>query len=359
MSQKPLILARDTDARIEIRRVSGKIALEEAVGSPIWNANETYPATPLIDGFDGLPFTNQAIQDIAKRLNDVNARLESMDRSGISYALLSLTSPGIEGIADKGSAIDYARRTNDWIHEKYVQAYPDRFGFFCCAPLQDPEAAAKEVERCVNDLGAKGVLVNGFSNVSSEAMNTVQYMDDQKVEPFWTMLAKLDVPLYLHPRNPPVDQQRLYNGYPSLAQAGFAFTPETAGHALRIMCSGVLDRYPNIKIILGHCGEALPFMIHRIDQRMGLGDAGLNGPHKKTMMEYFQQNFYATCAGVRRESTLKCTIEELGESRVMFSVDYPFESNEEASDWFDGLAMNDNTKRALASGNAKRLFKLP
>jgi predicted TIM-barrel fold metal-dependent hydrolase len=200
--------------------------------------------------------------------------------------------------------------------------------------------------------------VNGFCNLDLDDQDKIQYLDDPACEPIWAMLAKLKVPLYLHPRSPPLNQQRLYKDYPNLAQAAYGFGVETAGHALRIMCSGTLDRYPSIQIILGHCAEGLPFLIHRIDHRMAISTAGTNGAHKKSMMEYLQNNFYATCAGVRRESTLKNTIEEMGESRTLFSVDYPYESNEDTADWFDGMQINENTREALASGNAKRLLNI-
>jgi predicted TIM-barrel fold metal-dependent hydrolase len=124
------------------------------------------------------------------------------------------------------------------------------------------------------------------------------------------------------------------------------------------MCFGILDRHPHISIILGHCAEALPFLIHRIDHRLAIGTPGANGPHKKIMLEYFQNNFYATLAGVRRLITLRDVLEELGEERVLSSIDYPFEKTEEAAEWFDGLEINANTRRAIATGNAKRLFRL-
>lgn len=224
--------------------------------------------------------------------------------------------------------------------------------------MQDPKAAAQELERAVTKLGAKGVLINGYSNINPDNMSDVQYLDAEVCTPFWDMLSKLDVPMYIHPRNPPPNQQRIYWDYPAMCQAAFAFGNETAGHAVRIMCSGLLDKYPNVQIILGHCAEALPFLVHRMDHRFSDGAPGMSGPHKKTMMYYFQNNFIATLAGVRRESTLRNTLEELGEGRVLFSVDYPYESNEEASDWFDGLQMNENTRRQIASENAKRWLKL-
>lgn len=353
-----MALVRETSETIKVKRLQGKIVLEEAVGCPFFDAMGTVPQRTLIHGMSELICDPELFEDIQVRLDDVPKRLASMDQSGIAYAVVSLTSPGIEGVMNAKTAVDLARKTNDYIYEKYVKAHPDRFGFFCCVPLQDPEAATLELERCVLQLGAKGALVNGFSNVSEEDVDAVQYLDDPKTEPLWEALSILDVPLYLHPRSPPLSQQRLYQGYPCLAQAPLGFGVETTGHALRIMCSGVLDRYPNLRIILGHCGEFLPFIIHRTDQRMATAPPGSSGAHQKPIIEYFQQNFFATLAGVRRESTLRSTLDELGESRVMFSVDYPYESCEEASDWFDGLQMNENTRRALAYENARKILKI-
>jgi predicted TIM-barrel fold metal-dependent hydrolase len=353
-----MALNRKTTETIQVKRLQGKIAIEEAVGSPYWKAHLTYPSQPMIQDLDGLPFCREFLADIDTCLDDVELRLHSMDQSGISYAVVSLTAPGVEGIFDPDVAVEFARKTNDAIHEKYVKAYPDRFGFFACLPTQRPEAAATELERAVTKLGAKGCLVNGFCNLDINDQTSVQYLDDPACEAIWAMLAKLKVPLYLHPRCPPLSQQRLYRDYPNLAQAAYGFGVETAGHALRIMCSGVLDRHPSVRIILGHCAEGLPFLIHRIDHRMAISTPGTNGAHTRDMMYYLQKNFYATCAGVRRESTLKNTIEEMGEGRVLFSVDYPYESNEDAADWFDALQMNENTREVVARGNAMRLLNI-
>jgi gamma-resorcylate decarboxylase len=355
-----MALNRTTTETINVIRIHGKIALEEAVGSPYFVAHGTHPPTPMIQGMkDGLPpYNTPFLEDIDDRLNNVEKRLQSMDASGIGYAIVSLTCPGIEGILDAEEAVELAKKTNDAMYENYAKAHPDRFGFFASIPMQKPEAAAAELERAVTVLGAKGVLINGFTNIDKEDVNRVQYLDEPKCEPFWAMLAKLDVPLYLHPRIPPLNQQRIYKWYPNLSQAAYGFGVETAGHSLRIMCSGFLDKYPNIQIILGHCAESLPFLVHRIDHRMAIGKQGSNGPYKRSMMEYLQNNFYATLAGVRRESTMRNTIDEMGEARTLFSVDYPYESNEDAADWFDGLQMNENTRQAIAWGNAKRLFKL-
>lgn len=351
-----MALNRETTESIRVARRGGKIALEEAVGSPSFAAHQNYPPRPVIKGLQGLPFSPEFLADIESRLDNVNLQLESMDRCGIQYAILSLTSPGIEGVSDTATAIRFAKETNDAIHQKYVATHPSRFGFFACVAMQDPEEAAKELERAVTKLGAKGVLINGFTNLDDHD-EELRYLDAPECEPFWAMLHRLQVPLYLHPRLPPTHQQVLYGQYPNLVSASYGFGVECAGHALRIMCSGILDKYP-VNIILGHCAEALPFLIHRADQRMLIGTPGSNGKHTKTLMHYFQNHFYATLAGVRRHSTLRNTIEELGESRVMFSVDYPYESNEDAADWFDSLEINENSRAVISHQNAIRLFGL-
>ncbi|VUC22712.1 unnamed protein product [Clonostachys rosea] len=355
-----MALNRKTTESIIVQRLQGKIALEEAVGSPYFVAHGTHPPSPMIIGSrNGLPpYNTPFLEDIDDRLDNIEKRLASMNASGIGYAIVSLTCPGVEGILDADEAVELARKTNDALYELYVKAHPTRFGFFASVPMQRPAEAAKELERTVKTLGAKGVLINGFTNINKNDVSEVQYLDDPKCEPFWKKLSELNVPLYLHPRIPPLNQQRIYESLPNLSQAAYGFGVETAGHALRIMCSGILDRYPNVQIILGHCAESLPFLVHRIDHRLAIGIRGTNGPYKKTMMYYLQNNFYATLAGVRRESTMRNTIDEMGEARVLFSVDYPYESNEDAADWFDGLQINENTRRAVAYENASRLFSI-
>lgn len=284
-----------------------------------------------------------------------------MNDSGIGYVIVSLTSPGIEGVFDTANATNLATQANDEMYANYVQAYPERFGFFAAVSMQDPSAAALELERAVTQLGAKGVLINGYSQIGSASNYTVQYLDEEQCEPFWAKVSELGVPVYLHPRPPPPTQQLLFgNGkYPMLAHAAYGFGTETAGHALRLMLSGVFDRYPGIQIILGHCAEALPFLVNRIDTRLEIGVPGADGPYNKTMKYYLQNNFYATLAGVRRLSTVLNTIEEMGEDRVMWSVDYPYESNEYAANWFDSVeGLGVETKKKLAWKNAERIFNL-
>ncbi|KAK7733360.1 hypothetical protein SLS57_000375 [Botryosphaeria dothidea] len=350
-------LNRHTNGTVQVPRLQGKIALEEAVGSTFWDAYQTYPVTNQLSGYDGVPFGGTIGADIIERLTDVPSRLDSMDDSGIGYVIVSLTSPGIEGVFDPSNATAFAQRANNEMYATYVQAHPDRFGFFAAVPLQDPAAAATELERAVTQLGALGALVNGYSQIGSPANHSVRYLDDPACDPFWAKAAELGVPVYLHPRPPPPSQQRLYQDYPMLAHAAYGFGVETAGHALRLMLSGLFDRHPSVQVILGHCAEALPFLVHRVDQRLLIAEAGAGGKHEKTTMHYLRNNFYATLAGVRRLSTVRDTIAEMGEDRVLWSVDYPYESNEDAADWFDQVeGLGEATKRKVGWENAERIF---
>ena len=289
-----------------------------------------------------------------------------MNNSGISYVIVSLSAPGIQGVHDTASAIKFSTDINDELYLKYADAYPDKFGFFATVPMQDPIAAASELERAVTVLGAKGAAVNGYTDIGSPANSTARYLDDAVNAPFWSKVAALNVPIYLHPRTPPLSQQLLYNypnnslsAYPGLVAAGFGFGAETAGHALRLMLSGLFDRHPDVQIILGHAAEGLPFLIHRSDTQLAAEVPGTNGPYKRPLRYYLRNNFYATLSGVRRLSTTQCTLAEMGEERVLYSVDYPFQSNEDSADWFDGVeGLGVETKRKIARGNAMRLFNI-
>ncbi|KAK7531034.1 amidohydrolase 2 [Phyllosticta citricarpa] len=351
-------LNRSTTCTNLVNRLTHKIALEEAILPVSIPLNETIPLVPQVDDVPGAVLSPTFTSDVAQRLTDVALRLQSMDASGIRYNIVSLTSPGIEGVFDAKLAVEYACKVNDEIHATYVAPHPTRFGFFACLPMQDPPAAARELERCVKQLGAKGALVNGYSQLGSA--DEVRYLDEAACEPVWAALAALDVPLYLHPRIPPPGQQRVYRGFPMLAHAAYGFGAETGAHALRLACSGLFDRYPRVQVILGHAAEALPFLAHRIDHRLAVGVPGASGSHKQSVAYYLRNNFLAALSGVRRLSTVRCTLEEMGEERVLWSVDYPYESNEDAADWFDGVeGLGEETKKKIAWRNAERIFGTP
>jgi predicted TIM-barrel fold metal-dependent hydrolase len=147
------------------------------------------------------------------------------------------------------------------------------------------------------------------------------------------------------------------SAYPGLVTGGFSFTAEAAVHSMRLMLSGLFDRHPSIQIILGHAAEGLPFLIHRSDLLLALEAPGSSGPHQRPLRYYLKNIFFATMSGVRRLSMVLCTLAEMGEDRVLFTSDYPFVSNEDQADWFDGVeGMGVRTKRKIASGNARVLL---
>ncbi|KAF7520306.1 hypothetical protein G7054_g12807 [Neopestalotiopsis clavispora] len=178
-------LTRATNGTVEVPRMFGKIALEEAVGTSLWAAYGTLPAIEQVSGYAGVPFSSSVAADIESRLTDIPARLQSMDDSGIGYVIISLTSPGIECVFNATNATKLATEVNDEMYADYVQAYPDRFGFFATVPMQDPTAAAAELERAVTQLGAKGALINGYSMIGTPDNYTVQYLDHEACDVFW------------------------------------------------------------------------------------------------------------------------------------------------------------------------------
>ena len=222
-----------------------KIALEEHFAI----------AETLADSAAFVPETNWP--ELKSRLLDIqDKRLALMDRHGIELTILSLNAPAIQAIWDVRQADELARRANDFLADQ-VSKRPSRFQAFAALPMQSPELAILELKRCVTQLGFKGALVNGFSQVGEP--DNVVYYDLPQYRPFWRALEALDVPFYLHPRNPLPAHARIYAGHSWLLGPTWAFGQETAVHALRLMGSGLFDEHPKLKIILGHMGEGLPF----------------------------------------------------------------------------------------------------
>ncbi|MGO9921291.1 MAG: amidohydrolase family protein, partial [Isosphaeraceae bacterium] len=248
-----------------------------------------------------------------------------------------------------------AQETNDCIHKTFVRPHPDRFAFFASVALQDPETASDELHRSVSELGAKGALIHGYTNIGDN--QTGRYLDEPENEPFWATVAELAVPVYLHPREPLPSHQRIYDGYASLLSPAWAFGHETSTHAVRLMLSGLFDRYPAIQIILGHLGEALPFTLPYLEHRLSVqrDGAGL-GAAEQPVSHYFNRNFLVTTSGHFHTRTLESAIAEIGSDRVMFSIDYPYERMQEAAGWFDASLLSYNDKLKVGRGNAERVF---
>src|SRR5512141_3507677 len=214
--------------------MQGKIALEEH-----------FAIEPTLG--DSQLFGAHVWNDLGPRLLDVqDMRLREMDKHGIELMILSLNAPAVQAIHDVKRAIDVARQANDHLAAE-VRKRPARFAGFAALPMQDPEAAAAELTRCVKELGFVGALVNGFSQMG--APDNVTYYDLPQYRPFWRAIEVLDVPFYLHPRNPQPGNPQ-FAGHNWLLGPNWAFSAETSVHALRLIGSGLFDEHSNLKMVL-------------------------------------------------------------------------------------------------------------
>lgn len=323
--------------------MQGKIALEEHFAIP-----ET-----LTDSAGFVPANYWP--ELKGRLLDIqDKRLRQMDEQGIEMMILSLNAPAVQAIPDARKANEIAVRANDYLAEE-VAKRPGRFQAFAALPMQDPDMAIAELDRAVMTLGFRGALVNGFSQVGDA--QTAAYYDLDRYWPFWAKVEQLDVPFYLHPRNPLASDSRIYEGHEWLLGPTWAFGQETAVHALRLMGSGLFDQYPGLRIILGHMGEGLPYSMWRIDHRNAWVKSQPRYKAKKKICEYFNQHFYLTTSGNFRTQTLIDALLEIGSDRILFSADWPFENIDHAAQWFDSATISEADRRKIGRDNALRLFK--
>ena len=324
--------------------MKGKIGLEEhfAIDDTLMDSKGFFPEVTWIE--------------VRDRIMDLHGRrLKLMDEFGMEMMILSLNAPAIQAIPDAKKANEIARKANDYLAEN-VRKRPDRFQALAALPMQDPDMASRELERCVKEMGFKGALVNGFTQVGDP--NTIVYYDMKQFWPFWATMEKLDVPFYLHPRNPLPQHSKIYEGHSWLMGPSWAFGQETAVHALRLMASGLFDAHPRLKIVLGHLGEGLPYSIWRVDHRNAWTQQAPRYPAKRKLGDYFQENFYLTTSGNFRTQSLIGAMLEIGADRILFSTDWPFENIDHAAKWFDAAPISEDDRRKIGRENAVRLFRL-
>jgi predicted TIM-barrel fold metal-dependent hydrolase len=287
--------------------------------------------------------------NIVERLREIGPmRIATMDEAGIDVQVLGHGMPSTQRM-DAESAVRLARISNDYVAEK-CKAYPTRLYGFANLPTPDPKAAADELERSVTKLGFKGAMVHGPSNGI--------FLDDEQFWPMWERAAALDVPIYMHPASMDQRVADIYlkdylKKYPVLIGAAWGFTIETATIGLRMVLSGVFEKYPKLQIILGHMGEALPFLLHRESETLHKLT-----PDGKDFRDIFTNHFHITTAGYYSTPALNFTITEMGIDRVLFSVDYPYVDSKAGTDWMAGLQLNATDKGKILGGNAKTLLKI-
>jgi len=296
---------------------------------------------------------NSAGEQMAQRLANLTdlgeRRIADMDKAGIDLQVLSHTVPSPEILAAR-RAVPLAQRVNDEMAEA-VRRYPARFTAFATLPIADPAAAARELERTVRQLGFKGAMINGVTQG--------RFLDDPFFTPILERAEALDVPLYLHPAPPPEPVEKAYfSGLePGLARmlsiAGWGWHAEEGLHTLRLIASGVFDRFPKLQIVIGHMGEMIPFFLARINAVL-TPFAKL----KRSVADYFHSNVHITTSGIFTAPPLYLALAVVGADRILFSVDYPYSSNEQGREFLDKLSLSPADFEKITHQNAERLLKL-
>jgi uncharacterized protein len=288
---------------------------------------------------------------VEQRLPGIGAtRLGEMDQAAITTQVLSLSGPGAD-LVDGLEGIALARDINDALASTISQ-HPDRFAGFAHLPMRRPDAAADEFERAVRDLGFCGALVNG--------MTEDLFLDDSRFDPILARAEQLDVPIYLHPSIPPESVRKAYyDNLPHkagfwLALAGWGWHSETAVHLLRLVLSGVLDRHPRLKVIIGHMGEGLPAMLARCDEIFAH-----EAPHlKRSIAQTVLDQVWVTTSGMFTLPPFFAALAVFGIDRIMFSIDYPYSTNQRGRDFLDMLPLAPVDLKKVAHVNADQLLKL-
>lgn len=312
---------------------------------------EHFMATPLVDAIPKLSDITRGWKPGWKgKLGDLgDGRLRDMDENGITVQVISATVPGAD-LLDGQEGIDFAKGTNDRLAAQ-VRQHPDRFAGFAHLPMRSPEAAADELERAVTRLGFRGAMINGLTED--------RFLDDARFAPVLARAAALDVPIYIHPNVPPKAVfDAYYSGLPLaeemlLSRPAFGWHAEVAIHVFRLALSNTFDKYPGLKIIVGHMGEMLPFMLDRMDHAatdLAFLDKGIS--------DILLDHVYITTAGVFSTSAFLCALTKFGVDRIMFSIDYPYSGAPLGKSWLDSVPLSPADKLKIMHGNADRLLKL-
>ncbi len=323
------------------------IALEEAFFIP--ELAERQPMSDIRRLAPLLGFRLESLEKYERRLSDFTEyRLPEMDDAGIDIQVLSLTVPGLQVDIDAERACDNAQFANDYL-AKVIGEHPDRFRGFAALPLQDPAAAAAELERAVTQHGLCGALVNDCITGPGG-----RYLDAPEYDELWSAVESLGVPLYLHPGAPAADHWRVLEGHPEMYGAPWSWAAEVGGHALRILFGGVFDRHPGATMILGHMGEFLPFQRSRLDSRYR--SMQTTTALQRVPSAYLGTNIVFTNSGVFSPAVMLGAVLEVGGDAIMFSVDYPYESSYEAVQGFERTTLSAADREKIAHGNAERLL---
>jgi 5-carboxyvanillate decarboxylase len=287
------------------------------------------------------------LQRVRRQLLDLeDERLAIMDGWGVDVHLLSLTAPGVQTLPDD-RAIALAANVNDRLAE-VIGRHPDRFAGLAAVAPQAPEAAAAEIGRAIGDLKLNGVVIN------SHTRN--EYLDDEKFWPIFEAAQDLGAPVYIHPRSPSAQMAQPYKRF-GLETGIYGFQAETGLHGIRLICSGVFDRFPRLQIVLGHLGEGIPFWLWRVDYMHPVRSSHNARPKLElTPSEYFKRNFKITTSGMNWHPALRFCIEAVGADNIMWAIDYPYQLTDGAVKFMNDAPISDADKRKIFHRNAERVF---
>lgn len=335
-----------------------KIALEEAFIWPTYKSDvdETFP--------------NEFTKNYEKLLDIKNIRVKEMEKNNIKIMVLSSTTSGIQCLNFGIDQVKKAQEINNYIYSQIEGN--NNFKAFDALPMRNPKKASQELERCVTKLGMVGALVNGYDIENlGNGKQKIYFYDTPEYDVLWKKFEELDVPLYLHPavyhsidESDPHMFDDLFKKYEILSASAWGFSFNLSYHVMRIVLSGVLDRFPKLKIILGHMGECIVFFADRFDHRVSIYKSETKNSSntiklpKLSLKQYIKKNFYVTTSGWFDDDTLDFIVKKAGINRVMFSIDYPYENAKLASKWLDNLKIPKINKEKIAWKNAKKILKL-
>ncbi|KAI1617666.1 hypothetical protein EDD36DRAFT_424743 [Exophiala viscosa] len=327
-----------------------KIALEEGFALPSSLAQNS----PI--GFT--PANASPEEHLSTNLLDIHGhRLRQMDENGVELMILSLNSAGCQGLSDQTAAETLSSSANDYLEDQ-VMKNPKRFAAFAALSMHDPKQAADELTRCMTKKkGFVGALLNDFQS-SGPNGNTMLFYDHPRYDVFWQAAADLRAPVYIHPRTPtPLINEQMWKDRPWLNLSVLGFANRVNMHLLAIITAGVLDRFPDLKLVIGHMGEHIPFEMYRLDHKLDRARfPNMKMRKDKLIRDYFGEQVFITTSGHFSTPALVCSISEIGSKSCMFSIDYPFESIPNACVWYDEIQLNQHDLVDIGRNNCLRLF---
>lgn len=320
------------------------IAIEEHFSTPASSADISGPSSSGTAG--------QYMAEVGRKLTDLGeGRLADMDAAGIDVQVLSLSAVEGGGKSDAATASLRARDANDFLAEA-IGRHSRRYAGFAAVALEDPEKAAAELERCVTRLGFVGVMIDGTFDG--------QFLDNPRFEPVLAAAESLRAPIYLHPAPPPPSVYKAYySGLPdavahALSIAGWGWHAEMGLHSLRLVVSGVFDRFPKLQVIIGHMGEFIPYCLARSDLLLSRAASHL----QRGVSDYFRANFHFTTSGYFTIPPLLCARMVFGPEHILFAVDYPYSPNTAGRALLNSAPISPTALEMISHGNAERLLKL-